>query len=55
MGHYAKNREVASSILDEVIAFFGAYNRSEYQESSWAEAHQVRKADILTAVCEQIV
>jgi uncharacterized FlgJ-related protein len=30
-------------------------NRNEYQESSWGNGRLARKADNLTAICEQIV
>jgi hypothetical protein len=31
-----------------------AYNRNEYQESSWGKGWPARKADNLTAICEPI-
>jgi hypothetical protein len=32
-----------------------AFNRNEYQESSWGKGRLAREADNLTAICEAIV
>jgi hypothetical protein len=68
--HYATSRKVAGSVPDEVTAFFNWRNPSSYtmalgsnqtlKEMStrnlpggkWRPA---READILTAICEQVV
>jgi hypothetical protein len=70
MRHYATSRNVASSIPDEVIGFFSRPNPSSRtmalgstqpltemstRNLTGGKGRPVRKADNLTAICEQIV